>query len=315
MSTEGRHQTALRSILVVVDPSAYEQPALAKAVRIATQCGSSVELFACDVDEQIPECWAGESRAAEYLEMKRLRLLGELRSLAEPLKAQGLTVTTACEWHAPLEQGIGHHAIRSRPDLVIKETQRHTPLPRSALTRTDWNLIRQIPAALMLVRPAPWTSKPRILAAVDPCHPADRPMALDQAIVDTARGLADAIGGALNVGHVLHRPPHLPGQPTTHEQTAVAHAHARNRVKELAWRVAANTRFAEGSPADGLLRLTREWTPDVLVMGAVARLGGAQAVPGGTAAQILQDLACDLLVVKPPEFVGPLLATDGPGQT
>jgi universal stress protein E len=140
-------------------------------------------------------------------------------------------------------------------------------------------------------------------------------MALDQAIVDTARGLADAIGGALNVGHVLQRPPHLPGQPATHEQTAAAHAHARNLVKELAWRVAAKTRFAEGSPADGLLRLTREWTPDVLVMGAVSRLRGAQAVPGGTAAQILEDLACDLLVVKPPGFVSPLLMTDEQGQT
>ena len=301
---------AIRNIMVVIDPTSHEQPALAKAARIAGRLGSKLELFACDVRQEVPESWAGGSRMEEFRELTRLRLLGDLKALAEPLQAQGFAVNTVCEWHAPLEQGIAHHAIRSLPDLVVKDTHHHVALPHAQLTHTDWLLIRQLPVPLLLVRPTPWTSPPRILAAVDPCRPADRPLTLDQRIVDLGRALADALEGSLNVGHVLQSPPHLPEDHVSHEQKAAAHVRDRNAVKELAWRVAAASRFAEGSAAQGLLHLVSEYRPDVLVMGAVARLRGAHAVPGGTAARILENLNADLLVVKPPGFVSPLMCTD-----
>lgn len=300
----------IRNIMVVIDPTSHEQPALAKAARIARRFGSSLELFACDVRQELPESWAGGARMAEFRELTRLRLLGELKALAEPLRAQGFTVNTVCEWHAPLEQAIARHAIRNLPDLVIKDAHHHVALPHAQLTHTDWHLIRQLPVPLLLVRPTGWASAPRILAAVDPCRPADRPLALDQVIVDQARALTDALEGSLNVCHVLQLPPHLPEDQVSHEQKAAAHVRDRNAVKELAWRVAAASRFAEGSAAQGLLRLVSEFKPDVLVMGAVARLRGAHAVPGGTAARILENLDADLLVVKPPGFVSPLMCAD-----
>jgi universal stress protein E len=299
-----------RRITVVVDPTAHEQPALAKAVAIAKCCGSKLELFICDVRQDMPESWAGGSRMTEYREMTRLRLLSDLKALAAPLLAQGLSVSTECEWHAPLEQGITHHAIRTLPDLLVKDAHHHVALPHATVTRTDWHLIRQVPVPLLLVRPTAWASAPRILAAVDPCRPADRPQALDQRIVDHSRALADAFGGSLNVCHVLQSPPHLPDDAVPYAQKAAAQVRDRSAVKELAWRVAAASRFAEGSAAQGLLRLAKEFKPDVLVMGAVARLRGAHAVPGGTAAQILEELDADLLVVKPPGFVSPLMIAD-----
>ena len=100
-------------------------------------------------------------------------LLEELQRQAEPYRRLGLTVEVGCEWHAPLEEGIGHHVIRPRPDLVIKTTQRHPAAPRVALTRTDWALIRQVPAPLLLVGPRPWPVAPCVAAAVDAVHPPD----------------------------------------------------------------------------------------------------------------------------------------------
>jgi universal stress protein E len=300
----------LRRILVVVDPTAHEQPALQKALRIATRCRSSLELFICDVQQEIPDSWAGGARFDEYREMTRNRLLSELNRLAEPIKAQGLRVSTVCEWHALLEQGIGHHVIRSQPDLVMKDTHRHMAAHEGILGRTDWTLIRQVPAALLLVRGKDWPGAPQIAAAVDPCHPADRPVALDEAIVDLGRTLADTLEGSLDVCHVVQTPPHLPGDMVTHEQKAAAHVRARNLVKGLAWRAAAGTQFVEGAPVEGLQRLVRERRPDVLVMGVAARSRFSHVGPAGTAAQILESLDCDLLVVKPAGFVSPLLVTE-----
>jgi universal stress protein E len=299
-----------RRILVVIDPTQAAQPALEKAARIALARDCSLELYVCDVQQQIPDSWTGLSRTAEYREILRSRAQAELQALAQPLREDGLTVTVQYEWHAPLEQGIGHHVVRTQPDLVVKETHQH-PAPESMAGRTDWNLIRQVPAALLLVRPGSWSASMRVAAAVDPLHPAERPAALDERIVQTGHALAGMLHGSLEVLHVLQTPPHLPGDRVAPEHKAAAHAHARHVVEQLARVAKAPTHYAEGGVAEALVHLARERTPDVLVMGAVARSRAGLWPPGGVAARILEHVDCDLLVVKPEGFVSPLLVGVG----
>lgn len=300
----------LQKILVVVDPAAHEQVALDKAIRIAECCRSSLELYVCDVEQGPPESWAGASRADEYRELTRQRQLGELRILASSLKARGLEVSTVCEWHAPLEQGIGHHVIRTRPDLVVKEYHRHGALGHGSLSNSDWNLIRQIPVPLLLVQSRPWHPLPRIAVAVDPCHASGRPGSFDQTSMEWGRSLGNKLDAALDAFHVLQTPPHLPGEPVSPEQRARAHALARNAVAQLAKGTDAAVHFAEGPLAEGLVRLVKARSPDVLVVGAVARPRWIHSAASGTAAQILERIDCDLLVIKPSGFVSPLLVTD-----
>jgi universal stress protein E len=304
----------LRRILVVVDPSAHVQAALAKAVLLAELSAASLELYVCDVEQRLPESWTGASRAGEYREMMRQRLLGELRALVEPLKARGLDVVTFCEWQAPEEQGIGHHVIRTQPDLVIKEVQRHGALERGALSRNDWNLIRQVPVPLLMVGSRPWRALPRIAAAVDPLHSADHAGSLDHMISDLGRSLADLLQGTLEIVHVLQSPPHLPGDRVTAEQRDRAQTLACNSVGRLATDAAATARFGEGSVPQGLVRLVSKDAPDVLLMGAVARPRWVHSAGSGTAAQVLREINFDLLIVKPHGFVSPLLVTEEDGN-
>lgn len=303
---------AVRRILVVVDPTAgSSQAAVDKAARIAASCGASLELYVCDVEQDIPEGWAGASRLGEYREMRRQRFLGELNAMAAQVGRDGLAVTVACEWHAPLEEGIGHHVIRTRPDLVVKGTARHATASRVALTRTDWNLIRQVPASLLLVGPRAWQAQPCIAVAVDPGSNVDHPVHMDEALVEEARELSGILGGPLEIYHVLQDPPHLPGEPVSVEEREDAHAHARLCTNRLARRVeAAAVRIGDGRLVEGLVRLVSAHAPDILVMGAVARPRWVHSAASGTAAQILERIACDLLVVKPPGFVSPLLVTE-----
>jgi universal stress protein E len=301
----GYGRPAWQRILVVLDPTSAAQPALEKAARIALAQRCSLELYVCDVQQDIPESWTGGCRAAEYRGILRNRAEAEMQALAQPLRDDGLTVTTCYEWHAPLEQGIGHHVIRTQPDLVVKETHRHA-VPESMSGRTDWNLIRQVPAPLLLVHPGGWSAAPRIAAAIDPLHPADRPAALDQSIVQCGHALAGLLRGSLDVFHVLQAPPHLPGEIVTPEHKTAAHAQARDAVEQLARIAGAATYYIEGTAADGLVRLAREQAPDILVVGAVARSTEARS---GTAARILEHVDCDLLVLKPEGFVSPLLVT------
>lgn len=301
---------AIQKILVVVDPTAREQAAIEKAARIAASCGASLELYICDVEQNIPESWAGGARTEEFRRLMRERNLQELEHLARPLRERGLDVTTVAEWHPPLEEGIGHHVIRTAPDLVIKETHWHAAMPRVSLTRTDWILIRQIPAPLLLVRRTPWPKVPRVSVSVDPCHPVDHPPALDEALIESGRSIANALAGEMELIHVLQNPPHLPRDPVPADLKRAHRERASKAVTRLAERAGVGVRFTEGVPDAGIVTLVNQSQPSILVMGAVARPRWVHSAASGTAAQILERISCDLLIVKPPGFVSPLLVTD-----
>jgi universal stress protein E len=280
-------------------------------MRLAAASGARLELYVCDIEQEVPESWSGPARSQEYRDLRRQRLLEELQRQAEPCRDLGLTVDVGCEWHAPLEEGIGHHVIRTRPDLVIKTTQRHPAAPRVAMTRTDWTLIRQVPAPLLLVGPRPWPPAPCVAAAVDAGMVPEHPLALDTTLVDEAHDLATTLGGTVEIFHVLQTPPHLPGEPVSAERRENAHTQSRLAARQLARRIDARaTRFGTGRVADTLAALTREHAPAILAMGAVARPRWVHSAASGTAAQMLERVDCDLLVVKPPGFVSPLLITE-----
>jgi universal stress protein E len=240
----------------------------------------------------------------------RERNLQELEYLARPLRERGLEVTTVAEWHPPLEEGIGHHVIRTNPDLVIKETHWHAAMPRVSLTRTDWILIRQIPAPLLLVRRRSWPQRPRIAVGVDPCHPVDHPPALDEALVESGRSIANALVGEMELVHVLQNPPHLPREEVPSDLKKAYRERASRAVTRLAERAGVGVSFTEGAPDVGIVALVNQTEADILVIGAVARPRWVHSAASGTAAQILERISCDLLIVKPPGFVSPLLVTD-----
>ena len=54
-----------------------------------------------------------------------------------------------------------------------------------------------------------------------------------------------------------------------------------------------------GQPIDGILQQTRALEPDLLLMGAVARGHLDNALIGQTAERVLEEVECDLLVLKP----------------
>jgi universal stress protein E len=307
------HRPQLRKILVVVDPTASTHPCVQKAARIAQACGAALELYMCDAERDLPLGWnQGEDHRAQR-ETRRAGLLSALERLAEPLRAAGLVVRTECEWSVPLEHGIGQHVIRTRPDLVVKDTHHHELTPtHGSVALTDWTLIRLLDVPLLLVKPDPWPARLRITVGVDPCRPAERPVALDESMLLLGEVLEKALRANLDIVHVLRPPPHLPGESISLDDKHREHTSARQAVERL---VEDRTergsslliQFVEGPVGPSIVEFARRHAPDLIILGAAARPRWAHAGASGTAAQVLGDLKSDLLVVKPPGFVSPLL--------
>jgi universal stress protein E len=297
----------LARILVVVDPAAAVHPCIEKAARIALHTGAELELYTCDTEQDGPRVALGREA--------RIELHHEsLERMAQPLRAQGLAVRVRSEWSAPLERGVGYHVIRTRPDLVVKDTHLHT-LARAPVTMTDWILMRQLPTPLLLVKPEPWPERMHITLSCDPCHPAARTPEIDSAMLAIGCTLGEALRADLDVLHVLESPPHLPGEPVPPQARHAHHAAARALVGQLIadgnfLGVRIPACFEEGRVAEKIIQFASQHRPQIMIMGAAPRARWVYAAAGGTAAQVLEAIPCDMLVIKPPGFVSPLLVTE-----
>lgn len=301
----------IHNILVIVDPTSQQQPAVTKGALLAQKFSARLDLFVCDTQA------ARNTRLAQRLKKSPEAPLEQLApwvdSIAEPLRQQGIDVMTEVVTADPLHTALLERVKRTCADLVIKDTHHHTRAQRTFLTNTDWELIRGCPLPLLLVKPAPWSAAHRIGAAVDPGHLDDKPRLLDHCILDQATLFAQALGGEL---HAIHT--YLPAAivaaavavpPVVMDVPSEALEDERKiQLKELTaltsdYRISpANVHLETGTVTDVLCRLAREYSIDIMAMGAISRRGMKRILIGSTAESVLEHLPCDMLVVKAPNF-------------
>jgi universal stress protein E len=301
----------IQRVLAVTDLRAVEQPAVEKAARLAAAYGASLELYACDDCESVPASWAGGSTLAQYRSVVRERRIAVLQEIAAPLRARGLDVSVTYEGLVPTAEALVIHAIRTGVNLVVKATGR-SRAGRSTANEADSVLLSQLPMPLLLVRAESWDAQPRVAAGVDPCHRAERPVELDESVVGLCGSIAHALGGVSFAMHVLEAPAHLPGNAVPEDERQRAFEQQRAEVLDLAQRAQLDdreVRFIEQRMPDGIVQMANEARPAILVIGVAARQRPGAGV-GGTAAEVLAQTQCDLLVVKPAGFVSPAMVME-----
>jgi universal stress protein E len=300
------------SILVIIDPTAKEQPALGRAQWYAGLTGASIELFICDYDQYL----AGErffdskslTKARADLLERRKNLL---EKLAKPLRDAGLEVTVDVRWDHPLHEGLVRKIQDAAPNLVFKDTHYHTALRRSIFSNTDWHLIRDCQPPLWLVKPHSTADIEKLVVAVDPTHERDKPASLDRKLLSVASGLAKLAGGDISVIHAFDPAPvyavsadamSVPIAEPLGEFVDELRKQHRNAVGDLlreAGMEAVDSRVEDGDIREVLTALLTELKADLVVMGAVSRSGLQRLALGSTAERVLDFLPCDVLVVKP----------------
>lgn len=278
-----------KTILVVVDPTRPQQELMTKVLRLA-RAKAQIELFVCDDEGSAGEGvsrFGGYEAAREALRKERLRALDEL---SRPLRDAGHSITTSATWCEPLHEGIVKRVREAKPDLVVKEARRHVPVARSVYIHTDHHLVAECPALLLLVRPEPWPAENAVVAAIDPCHPAERSVAIDRAVLTAASDLATALKTTFSVVHVTEEG----AGKSVSEEEAVRGLVASEVGSSVP------VEFLSGDPAVALSARARGPEATILVMGAAARAKPRQAILGGFASRVLEIPNTTVLVVKHP---------------
>jgi len=309
----------ISKVLAVIDPTTQDQPGLGRASWLAKKTGAELELLVCYYNEYLSGDRLFDSPSLEKARDEVIQNQQKyLEVLAEPLRADGITVKTSAVWDHPLHEGVVRQAVATDADIVIKDTHHHSAVARALLTNTDWNLIRTCPTRLWLVNPSKISGTPVFLAAIDPMNQHDKPAALDDEILQLSKLLADCVGGEVHAFHsydpriavaTATANAYIPVSLPFDEIEQQMHEDHQKRFKEI-------TEFhkVDDDKAHLIAGLTHEELPaiaerigaDVVVMGAVARNRWKRLFIGATAERTLEHLPCDLLIVKPDWFKTPV---------
>jgi universal stress protein E len=305
----------IRRILVAVkDPRTRTLPAVKKAAQLAHATGAELELFHGIADTiYVDALQMTKQSLGEFQSRSRRQVLQRLESIAAPLRRQGLSVHSTTEWDYPAYEAILRRAAATSADLIVAERHATRHLAPWLLRFTDWELLRLSPVPVLLVKtPRPYR-RPVVLAALDPSHAFAKPSRLDDQVLHEAQVFADALGGALHAVHAyVPMPTDLAAvEGLTADIAERIEAHARASAAAALRRVLQETKIPRARrhlvslhPVDAIAKVARDVRSAIVVMGAISRSGLKRVFIGNTAERILDQLPCDLLVVKPPRFDG-----------
>jgi universal stress protein E len=300
----------IRRILVAVkDAGAQSLPAVTKGAQLARRLDAALELFHA-IDTPIYADIQGDPRRALEARL-RDESRERLEHIAARLRRRGIAVTTAVQWDYPAYEGVIRRARYIGADLIVAQCHEGRHRVPWLLRMTDWELLRSSTVPVLLVKNAAPYRRPAVLAALDPGHAFAKPAQLDQAILDAATEVTSALGGKLHAVHAkvpVSLAVHAEGwsedvyEELEAETAAAAKAGFAKALADSG--IGASQRhLVHGIPAEAIVNVARKTRCGIVVMGAISRSALKRVFIGNTAERVLDELPCDVLVVKPRGFV------------
>jgi len=304
-----------KDILLVLNPEVEGTATLDKAVSLARQNDARLTLFSAVYKHpdlgRYPES-VGEHLLAPIISDRREWLERRLK----PIREQGVDALTVAVVGIPFLEII-REVLREKHDLVITTAEEKKGVRARVLGTTSMHLIRKCPCPVWVVKRAQTRPYVRILAAVDPSAHDTKRDSLNSLILQLASGMARKEAAELHIVHVWHsfgeRYVHI--RSMTEEEVREAEAQDKMQHKQcfdnLLGRVYVtdlkpHLHLIEGEPDGCIPKLILEQDIDLLVMGTVCRTGIAGFLIGNTAEELLNQVDCSVLTVKPEGFVTPV---------
>jgi universal stress protein E len=303
---------AMHRILVTVKEfTGGPLPAVLKAAQLARASGAQLELFHALCSPLYGDTMAGGGNEYRQLEQNlRQKAIRRLEAIADRLRLHSIKVSVSAEWDYPAHEAIVRRAQAIKADLIVAAVHSGRHRMPWLLRLVDWELIRLSPIPVLLVKnPRPYRH-PAVLAAVDPTHANHKPLQLDREILRRGTALCTYLHGTLHAVHAYARFPVsvlpevlAPGILETMEEEAERLAQKRLDQIVRPARIARSRRYLLArQPIEAIAEAVRKSRSAIVVMGAISRSGFRRLLIGNTAERILDDLTCDIMVIKPAKF-------------
>jgi len=300
---------AIQRILVAVkELQARSHPAALKAAQLARAWGAELHLFHSITAPLYEDVYQGGQNVESLERDLPSQAVRRLESIADQLRKHSIKVTVSASWDHPTYEAIVRRALRIKANLIVVSRHAGHHTAPWMLRLTDWELVRLSPVPLLLVKNPHAYRHPAVLAAIDPTHAYAKPLQLDQEILRMSRAVSAGLRGTLHAVHAYPRMPSTAGAMTAslfekmqRQQLRAAQARLTHALRSI--RVPAARQYLVASdPISAITQAARNSRSAIVVMGAVSRSGLKKLFIGNTAESILDELSCDMLVVKPAKF-------------
>ncbi|WP_431688427.1 universal stress protein [Hahella sp. NBU794] len=299
----------IKKILLVVDPTKERQEVIPRTIRLAKALGAEVELMVAEYQRALESSYPFDAKALSSAKESCLASRERwLEAFAEQMRAHGIAVTQHVRWEKPLYKAVVERCRETQAQLIIKATHHHSILQRALFTNTDWHLMRDADAPIWFVREEHrWDGHIQVLAAVDPIETEGSINHLNPRILDIAHEISCRLPAELNVVHAYEPIPTgmlvefdaiVADYEEYREKVKSKHQKALDRLLESYVESSTHVFFEEGSPEKVLPACVNQHGHDLVVMGAVSRSGVDRIFIGSTAERVLDNLECDVLVIK-----------------
>jgi|TARA_Y100000294_G_scaffold36516_1_gene31978 nucleotide-binding universal stress UspA family protein len=245
------------------------------------------------------------------------KLQEQLTQVAEPIRDSGIQVFTRVLVGTPFME-IVRDVLRNERDLVIMSSERRGKLREHLFSSMAIHLMRKCPCPVWVIKPDQQKQFTTVLAAVDP-DPTDAVRnGLNSKIMGLATSLARNEKCELHVVHAwqvideidlinLTELSPIEVEELT-AKTKDKHANLLNNLFEKCDFSGMNLQvhLIKDSAEMAIPDLAKRVNADVLVMGTVCRTGIEGFFIGNTAENVLREVDCSVLTVKPEGFVTPI---------
>jgi universal stress protein E len=288
-------------MMIIANYLNEKQPALERGMKLAQRLGYDAVVVGFCYESLAAQGIAGKPAQAEA-KRRIIEAHGQqLEQLVAAKQPQGLQVSCKSVWEKEIRNWVVRECTRREYRLVVKTGHRSETFVYSS---TDWHLLRECPAPLMIVCDRQWRKTRPLLATLDLSSRSRVKQALNRQVIETAKAYATAMDCELHLIHAIHISPVL-----TELDLVDEHSHAEGIKQSLAPLVEKLCAEYELSPKQ--FRLKRGPVDKVIaseaarlraqlvVMGTVGRRGVKARLLGNTAEQVLSRLRTDVLAIKP----------------
>ncbi len=254
---------------------------------------------------------------------------GQLESLVNGIKISDIEINTKVLIGRPFIEII-REAIRQEGDLIIKCVKNTSSMARYLFSASEMKLLRKCPCPVWLVKSTQQIGDREILVALDYQHEDAENDDLNQRLLELSISLSLAGYGELHIVHAWNLPyesylrgPHM--SYTDSEVDDMAHQEKSSRTKWLSDVVEKSCKLygeetinflkpqlhlVHGNAKHMVPKIVNEIGVELVVMGTVGRAGVHGLLIGNTAENILNQLDCSVLAIKPENFVSPIMIDD-----
>lgn len=314
------------NILMLADADTDHSVALRRTISLAKN--NQASLTVCAVVDAVPDEMQMAITAVTPEELCDIAVTEKREKLDQIINAiaeQGIAAEAMVVVGKPFIE-IVRLVLAGNYDLVIKIAEGALSLKDTLFGSTDMHLMRKCPCPVWIIKSNEHPHYRRILAAVDRDPEKAIKDVLNRQILEMSTSLALAEFSELHVVHAWR----LFGEASIR---SVGSGHSDSEVDAMvAEEASSRKRWLEnlvntyGAKADKDMvdylkpqlhvikgdakyvvpTIARELDVDLIVMGTVARTGIDGFFMGNTAENILTQIDCSVLTVKPPGFISPI---------